>query len=100
MFLIKLGAEERRFRRPTSNGMEAWLALAIGAQFLFAITVLIDKHIVVRAAHIGRPIVYAFYVSLLSGAVIVIAPFGLVSLPTDTVFLFSLVSAVAFVAAI
>lgn len=80
--------------------MELWLALAVFAQFLFAVSVLIDKHIVVRAAHIGRPIVYAFYVSLLSGAVIVMAPFGLISWPSETVFLFSTASAVAFVAAI
>lgn len=80
--------------------MEVWLLLAIFAQFLFAITVLIDKHIVVRAAHIGRPIVYAFYVSLLSGAVIVIAPFGLVSWPSDIALIYSTGAAMSFVAAI
>lgn len=79
--------------------MQTWLALAIAAQFIFAVTVLVDKHIVVRAAHIGRPLVYAFYVGVLSGAVIVLAPFG-VSFPPTAVFWFSLVSGSSFVAAV
>lgn len=76
----------------------SWLTIAVFAQFLLAITVLIDRHIVVRAAHIGRPIVYTFYTSILSGLVLVLAPF--VSLPSPQVFLLSLVSACAFVAAL
>lgn len=65
--------------------MASWLYLAIGAQFLFALSTLIDKHIVARATHIGRPIVYAFYVSVLSSFVIVLIPFG-VRIPSASVF--------------
>lgn len=77
--------------------MATWLYLAVLAQFLFAISTLVDKHIVTRAA-IGRPIVYAFYVALLSGFVIVFAPF--VSVPSAYVLALSLVNASTFVAAI
>lgn len=78
--------------------METWLLLAVLAQFLFAISTLVDKHIVVRAQHIGKPIVYAFYVALLSGFVIVLFPF--VSIPPPYVLLLSLVNAATFTAAI
>lgn len=77
--------------------MAPWLALAVFAQFLFAVGALIDRHIVVRAVHIGNPIVYAFYVSVLSGFVIVIAPFGFVSWPSILVLGLSIASAAAFV---
>lgn len=80
--------------------MTTWLALAVGAQFIFAVSVLIDRHIVMRAEHIGRPIVYAFYVSLMSGFVVVIAPFGLIGMPTLYVAGISLAQAFAFVGAI
>lgn len=80
--------------------MASWLALAIGAQFITAITVLIDRHILVRSEHIGKPVVYAFYVSLLSGFVVVLAPFGLIALPSGHTLFFSLVQAFTFVAAI
>lgn len=75
-----------------------YLALAIAAQFLSAVSVLIDRHIVLRATHIGRPIVYTFYVSLLSGFVVVLAPF--VSLPDFHALSLSLVNAAAFISAI
>lgn len=80
--------------------MSLWLLLAIFAQFLFAVTVLIDKHVVVRVAHIGRPIVYTFVVSILSGFVIVIAPFGLVSLPSADTLRLSVLYAVSFAGAL
>lgn len=75
-----------------------YLALAVFAQFLYAVSVLIDRHIVLRATHIGRPIVYAFYVSLLSGFVVVFVPF--VSVPDTHALALSFVNAAAFVAAI
>lgn len=78
--------------------METWLLFAVLAQFLFAISTLVDKHIVSRAAHIGKPIVYAFYVALLSGFVIVLVPW--VSVPSAHVLLLSLVNAATFTAAI
>ncbi len=80
--------------------MGTWVLLAVCAQFLTAVTVLIDKHIVTRPAPIGKPIVYAFYVSLLSGFVIFIAPFGYVGMVPAKVLALSLVNAGAFVAAI
>lgn len=80
--------------------MNAWLALAVFAQFLFAVTTLIDRHIVVKARHIGEPIVYAFFVSLLSGFVIVLLPFGVVHVPSAHVVVLSFVNASVFVAGI
>ncbi len=80
--------------------MATWLGLAVAAQFINAVSVIIDRHIVVRVEHIGRPIVYAFYVTLLSGFVIVIAPFGVVSWPSMKVATLSLVSAGTFLLAI
>lgn len=80
--------------------MTTWLGLAIGAQFITAITVLLDRHILVRSEHIGKPIVYAFYVSILSGFVIVLAPFGLIAWPSALVVLFSLAQAFTFLGAI
>lgn len=80
--------------------MATWVTLAVAAQFLYAVSVLIDRHIVVRAQHIGQPIVYAFYVSLLSGFVFVLLPTGLVSWPNTHVIILSLLNAGTFVAAI
>lgn len=80
--------------------MNAWLALAVFAQFLFAVTTLIDRHIVVKARHIGEPIAYAFFVSLLSGFVIVLLPFGVVHVPSAHVVVLSFVNASVFVAGI
>lgn len=78
--------------------METWLLLAIIAQFLFALSTLVDKHIVTRAGHIGKPIVYAFYVALLSGFVVVLFPF--VSIPSAYVLALSLVNSTTFTIAI
>jgi drug/metabolite transporter (DMT)-like permease len=78
--------------------MSSWLGLAIFAQFLFAVSTLVDKHIVSRAGVIGKPVVYAFFVSLLSGFVIVFLPF--VSWPAPYVLVLSLANAATFTAAI
>ncbi len=75
--------------------MASWLLLAIGAQFITAVSVLIDRQIVVKAQHIGKPIVYAFYVSILSVFVIVLIPFG-VSIPSLALLGFALGHALAF----
>ncbi len=80
--------------------MGSWIALAAVAQFLTAVTVLVDKHIVTRPTSMGKPIVYTFYVSLLSGFVIVIAPFGYVGMVPANVLALSLLNAAAFVCAI
>lgn len=78
--------------------MGTWLAVAVGAQFLFALSTLIDKRIVTKSAHIGKPIVYTFYVALLSGFVIVLLPF--VSIPSAYVLWLSFFNAATFTAAI
>ena len=78
--------------------MGTWLAVAVLAQFLYALSTLIDKRIVTKSAHIGKPIVYTFYVALLSGFVIVLAPF--VSVPSVYVIVFSTLNAITFTAAI
>lgn len=80
--------------------MASWLFFAIFAQFLFAVTILIDKHVVVRVAHIGRPIVYTFFISILSGFVVVIAPFGLVSFPSGETLQLSTLYAIVFAGAL
>ena len=80
--------------------MPLWLGLAIGAQFLSAVSVLIDKHIVARAQFLGQPIVYAFYVSLLSGFVFVFLPFGVVEWPSLAVFSYSVAAAGTFIGAL
>ncbi|MFZ2887265.1 MAG: hypothetical protein WA021_05595 [Minisyncoccia bacterium] len=76
--------------------MTSWVLLAVGAQFLAALTILIDKRIVARTEHLGRPIVYTFFVMLLSGFVIVLAPLGYVSVPANNVLVLALFNAVTF----
>ncbi len=76
--------------------MALWLALAIFAQFLFAVSTLVDKHVVVKATHIGKPIVYTFFTALLSGAVAVLAFTGHVSFPSDYILFLALINAVTF----
>lgn len=80
--------------------MMTWITLAVAAQFLSALSILVDRHIVVRAQHIGKPIVYAFYVSLLSGLVVIAAPFFEIAWPSWRVLTLSLANAATFVAAI
>src|SRR3990167_764438 len=65
--------------------MLTWIVLAALAQFITALIVLVDKYVLVSHAHLGKPVVYAFYVSALSGVVIVLVPFGVVSVPSLTV---------------
>src|SRR3989344_1267951 len=55
-----------------------WLYLVLAAQFLNALVILWDKYLVTSSA---KPVVYAFYVSILSGIVVVLLPFGVISLP-------------------
>lgn len=58
--------------------MESWILLAVGAQVIAAIVALADKYIVSSAAAMPRPLVYAFYTCLLSGAWIVVFLLGMV----------------------
>src|SRR3989338_9724296 len=80
--------------------MFSWIALAALAQFISAGNVFIDRYVLLSRVHIGKPVVYAFYISLLSGFVLVLVPFGLISIPTSSVILLSLVSSVTFISSI
>ncbi|MDO8492177.1 MAG: hypothetical protein Q7S34_00860 [bacterium] len=63
------------------------IALVVFGQILNAITVLIDKYIVTKTT-ITKPGVYVFYVGVLSGVVLILAPFGVIHLPdARTIFL-------------
>ncbi len=62
--------------------MGSWILLAVAAQFLSAVSVLVDKHIVIRARAIGEPVAYAFFTSVFSGGVAVFALFGYVNMPS------------------
>jgi drug/metabolite transporter (DMT)-like permease len=77
--------------------MTLWLSLAILAQLITAGTVIIDKYVLLNKGHIGTPVVYAFYVSLLSGFVMVLVPFGYIAFPTTQVVLLSLATAITYI---
>lgn len=80
--------------------MASWIVLAILAQLISAGIIFIDKYVLVTKSQVGKPIVYAFYISILSGFVLVLVPFGLVSIPSFTVLLLSFVSSVTFISSI
>lgn len=73
----------------------AWLYFVILAHFINALVVIIDKHIV--STSVPRPVVYAFYVSLLSGTALVLVPFGAVSIPSLTIILYSIIAGATYV---
>ncbi|MBD3282174.1 MAG: EamA family transporter [Candidatus Portnoybacteria bacterium] len=52
-----------------------WILIAIAANFFYAIVFIIDKYIVSKP--LPQPIVYSFYVGILSLSVWALAPFGL-----------------------
>ncbi|OGG51384.1 hypothetical protein A2704_03380 [Candidatus Kaiserbacteria bacterium RIFCSPHIGHO2_01_FULL_54_36b] len=80
--------------------MALWIALAALAQLITAGVVFVDKYVLVSKTHIGKPVVYAFYISLLSGFVLVLVPFGLVSIPSTEVLFLSLLASVTFISSI
>lgn len=57
--------------------MESWILLAVAAQVIAAVVALADKYIVSSDAAMPRPLVYAFYTCLLSGAWIVVFLLGM-----------------------
>src|SRR3989344_3042467 len=67
-----------------------WLYLVLIANLLGAFVVLIDKYLVGPRA-IGRSEVYTFYIGILSSVVLVMVPFGSVSLPSLLIILISLI---------
>lgn len=80
--------------------MSLWISLVVLAQFLTAIIVVINKHLLVSKNGFKKPVVYAFYVALLSGFVVVLIPFGVVNLPSVMLVILSLVATVSFLASI
>ena len=72
-----------------------WIYLVLIAQFINAAVVLLDKFLLTSKS-VARPLVYVFYVSLLSGVAVFILPFGVVSWPTWTVTFLSLFTGVTF----
>lgn len=77
--------------------MIAWFLLAVVAQLFSALTVFIDKYILVSKEGIKHPAAFAFFTALLSGAVIALVPFGLVSWPSIYVAFLSLISAMLYI---
>ncbi len=61
--------------------MESWIFLAVGAQIIAAGVALADKYIVSSETVMPRPLVYAFYTCLLSGAWIVVFLLGMIPVP-------------------
>ena len=80
--------------------MTLWIALAALAQLISAGIVFIDKYVLVSKVHVGKPVVYAFYISILSGFVLVLVPLGLVSLPSFVVLALAFSSSVTFISSI
>lgn len=76
--------------------MPFWIYLVLAAQFINAIVILVDKHLV-TSPKIGKPVVYTFYIGALSGVVIFLLPFNLVLLPSLEVVRFSVLSGVGYV---
>ncbi len=77
--------------------MPLWIVLAIAAQLLSAVVVFVDRFVLTQKKGMDSPLVYAFYVSLLSGIVLVLLPFGVVSIPDSLVLQLSLASAASFI---
>ncbi len=81
--------------------MTFWLILAALAQVLNAGTVLIDKYVLVNVRGEHRaPVSYAFYISLLSGFVLVLVPFGYIGVPSAQVLFLCLLTAATYIASI
>ena len=65
------------------------------AQFINAAVVLLDKFLL-ASKKVASPLVYVFFVSLLSGVAILLLPFGVVSWPTAPIIWLSLITGGAF----
>ncbi|MFA5841875.1 MAG: hypothetical protein WC835_02870 [Candidatus Paceibacterota bacterium] len=80
--------------------MITWISLVVVAQIINALIVLVDKYLLNSGKGISEPAVYAFYVSMLSGVVLVMVPFGAVSWPGALVAGLSLGMALAYILSI
>mgnify|MGYP001596127921 CR=1 FL=1 len=72
-----------------------WIYLIIIAQLLNAVVTLVDKHFVTSSL-IGKPVVYAFYIGILSGVAVLLLPFGVVLSPTMTILWLSSVVGISY----
>src|SRR3989344_4081277 len=77
--------------------MTSWILLAALAQLISAGIVLVDKYVLVSHQQLGKPAVYAFYISVMSGFVLVLVPFGVISVPTLSVLALCLLASVTFI---
>jgi len=77
-----------------------WIILAIVAQAISALTVFIDKFVLVSKEGIKSPAAFAFYTAMLSGLVLILVPFGVVSMPSYDVLFFAVVSGMVYIAAL
>lgn len=77
--------------------MITWVSLVVMAQLINAVIVLFDKYLLNSDRGISKPVVYAFYVSILSGVVIVLVPFGGISWPSNTVIILSIATAISYI---
>ena len=77
--------------------MILWVSLAVLAQLLAALTVFIDKYVLVSKTGFQSPTAFAFYTAMLSATVLILLPFGLVGLPSAELALLSLVSAMLYI---
>jgi len=75
-----------------------WLIVALSGYFLLALVNIIDKHLL--KSRIPDPKVYAFYVGFLGIVVLAAAPFGLLEIPSLSVFLLAMLAGASHVLAI
>ncbi len=80
--------------------MGLWLLFAILAQAITALTVFIDKYVLVSKTGIKSPAAFAFYTAMLSGLVLVLLLFGVVGMPSINLLGAGLLSAVAYIGAL
>ncbi|MEK7390758.1 MAG: DMT family transporter [Patescibacteria group bacterium] len=78
--------------------MNNWLLFVVIGQFFYAAVVLTDRFIITKGV-VPKPIVYTFYVGLLSIFAIGALPFG-VTLPSGTTIGLSIIAAVSYVLSI
>ena len=75
------------------------IVLVLVGQLFNAFIVLVDKHIVTQTA-VKRPVVYAFYVGIISGVVMFLLPFGVVNIPSFEILALSALIGIVFIISI
>ena len=78
--------------------LSLWVGIAALAQLINAGTVIMDKYVLAcLKCGVKTPVAYAFWISLLSGFVIVMVPFGVIDIPSSYVLILSSIAAVSFI---